>query len=105
MLQDLYDAIYESAQVAHRDAKQVLLHELVIYTIAYYFKNKNYSGLEYILNRTYFGKNFRSDLPTTGLHIFYHYSEALDRAKSTEDNKKYKDTKNEATNNKDEEER
>ena len=89
LLQDLYDAIYESAQVAHRDAKQVLLHELVIYTIAYYFKNKNYSGLEYILNRTYFGKNFRSDLPITGLHIFYHYSEAMDRAKSKEDNQNY----------------
>lgn len=89
LLQDLYDAIYESAQVAHRDAKQVLLHELVIYTIAYYFKNKNYSGLEYILNRTYFGKNFRSDLPITGLHIFYHYSEAMDRAKNKEDNQNY----------------
>ena len=88
-LQDLYDAIYESSQISHRDAKLVLLHEMFIYAIAYYFKSKNYSGLEYILNRTYFGKNFRSDLSTTGLHIFYHYSEAMDRAKCLEDNKNY----------------
>lgn len=88
-LQDLYDALYESSQIAHRDAKQVLLHELFVYTIACYFKNKNYGGLEYILNRTYFGKNFRSDLPVTGLRIFYHYSETMDRAKNKEDNQNY----------------
>lgn len=88
-LQELYDALNESQHVPHREQKQVLLHEVFVYVVAYYYKSKDYVGLAYILNRTYFGKRHSSDIPVTGLHVFYHYSQVMDIAKNKADDSNY----------------
>ncbi len=89
-LQELYDDINSSDQIIHnKELKQVLLHEIYIYTIAYYYKTKNYSLLQYTLNRTYFGTHYRGGVQETGIHIFYKHSQLLDAAKCDADGKNY----------------
>ena len=36
------------------EVMRTLLHELFIYVVAYYLKNKDYNALSYILSKTYF---------------------------------------------------
>ena len=88
--QELYDDLNTHASaIQHKDLKQVLLHEMFIYAIAFLFKTKNYPFLEYMLNRTFFGIRYGTGHQETGFRIFYHYSQALNTAKNTADDKKY----------------
>lgn len=89
-IQELYyDINTTNDSISCKDTKQLLLHELLIYTVAFYYKCKDYRCLEYILNRTYFGTRYRTDAQEIGLHIFYHHSDIMDYAKSKADDKNY----------------
>lgn len=88
-LQDLYSGIYEIQSRKLREIKRVVLHEIFIYTVAYYYKVKNHKALAYILNRTYFGTQFFSGDQDTGLGIFYYYCQSLDSEKCAADGEKY----------------
>lgn len=87
-LQELYCEL-ESYEICEKDLKQLLLHEMFIYTIAYFIKNKNYVAVEYFLNRTFFESNCRNSQQRIGFHIFYHYSSKMDHAVKSRDNKNY----------------
>lgn len=69
--------------------KRTLCHELFLYTIAYYFKHKEWESLRYILNKTYFTghSNFNDD--NDSFNSFYYNNELLDRAVCKKDNKNY----------------
>lgn len=89
-IQELYYDINTTTEAIHcQDLKQLLLHELLIYTVAFYYKCKDYQCLEYLLNRTYFGTRYRRDVQEIGLHIFYHHSQIMDFAKNKADGKDY----------------
>lgn len=88
-LQDLYSGIYEIQSRKPQEIKRVVLHEIFIYTVAYYYKVKNYKALAYILNRTYFGIQVYSGYQDNSLNIFYYYCQALENEKCAADNKKY----------------
>ena len=84
-----YDINSTTPSVPCKDMKQILLHEIFVYIIAYYCKAKDYLSLEYILNRTYFGTRYRNEKQEIGLHIFYHHSEIMDSTKNIADDKNY----------------
>ena len=69
--------------------KRTLCHELFLYTIAYYFKQKDWESLRYILNKTYFTgrSNFNED--DDSFNSFYYYNDSLDRAVCKKDDKNY----------------
>ena len=71
---------------------KILIHELFIYTIAFFIKNKDYSAAGYILGKTYFSKaRYYNDLSADGFHIFYSGSiqQNLDNAVCERDNQRY----------------
>lgn len=88
ILQELY---YETQSCPFdlQDIKQTFLHEIYLYTVAFYYKSKDYKSLEYIINRTFFGRNTDGSTPELGYKIFYHHSEAIDFYMCQKDNKKY----------------
>ena len=53
MYEDIHNQICRGRDISAQ-LKQTLLHEIFIYTIAIYYKSKNYSALSYTLNKTYF---------------------------------------------------
>ena len=70
------------------EVMRTLLHELFIYVVAYYLKNKDYNALSYILSKTYFvGKYGYSQ--DQSFDAFYDNNTNLDRAVSQKDNKQY----------------
>ena len=50
--------------------EKTLLHELFIYTIAIYLRNKDYDALAYTLTKTYF-VNSRSGYDANSFDVFY----------------------------------
>lgn len=51
---------------------KVFIHELFIYTIACFIKNKDYSAVGYILGKTYFNQQYDyNDINVDGFHMFY----------------------------------
>lgn len=68
--------------------QKTFLHELFIYVIAIYYKNKNYSALSYTLNKTYFVDDSYECTPNS-FKAFYHYDQNLDNAVCKRDNKNY----------------
>lgn len=89
-LQELYyDLTSNTSAVYHKDLKQLLLHEVFIYSVAFYHKAKDYKCLEYLLNRTYFGIHYRNSRQEIGYHIFYHHSDGMDRTVNSRDNMRY----------------
>ena len=70
------------------EVMRTLLHELFIYVVAYYLKNKDYNALSYILSKTYFvGKYGYSQ--DQSFDAFYDNNTNLDRAVSQKDNQQY----------------
>lgn len=67
---------------------KTLLHEMFVYIVAIYLKQKEYQALEYTLNRTYFSRKYGRD-EATSFDVFYDYNEKLDRAVCLRDNKRY----------------
>lgn len=71
---------------------EVFIHELFLYTIAYFIKNKDYSAAGYILGKTYFNRRaYFNPSNVDGFNMFYSGSEHanLDNAVCERDNQKY----------------
>ena len=73
--------------------KEILLtflHEIFLYTIAFYIKSGLYKEIGYLLGRTYFANNYRND-NVDSYSIFYssHYRSNFDKAVKARDNKNY----------------
>ncbi len=73
-------------------AVKILLHELFIYNIAYYLRNKNYSAVGYFLSKSYYNSNaFDKEKLMDTYCIFYtgKEHECLDNAIKKRDGKDY----------------
>lgn len=70
------------------EIKQTLLHELFIYVIAIYYKQKNYSAIAYTLTKTYFVRNLYEG-KAESFTVFYHHDQNLDNAVNKRDDKNY----------------
>ena len=68
--------------------EKTLLHELFIYTIAIYLRNKDYDALAHTLTKTYF-VNSRSGYDANSFDVFYEYNGTFNKAMSRKDNKNY----------------
>ena len=65
------------------------LHELFLYTVAYFLKNEDYEAAGYILGRTYYNPNKYNDR-ISGYDLFYSGRyDSMDRAMNARDQKKY----------------
>lgn len=65
------------------------LHELFLYSVAYFLKNDDYSSAGYILGRTYYNPNKIAN-KISGYNLFYSRSDnSLDRAMNERDDKNY----------------
>jgi len=67
------------------EIQKTLLHEIFIYTIAIYYRNKKYDELSYTINKTYFVNNGSAQ----SFDIFFENNENLDKAVNKRDNKTY----------------
>lgn len=79
----VYDDVCNIGELA-----SVVLHEIFIYVIAFYMKNKQYVAVKYMLNKTYFvGKSAYDD--ASSFDIFFGKHKNLDIAISKSDKKQY----------------
>lgn len=67
---------------------KTLLHEIFIYVVAFYLKNKNSDAVSYILSKTYFVGRYGYN-EAQSFDAFYYNNENLDRAVSQKDGKNY----------------
>ena len=70
------------------EVMKTLLHELFIYVVAFYLKNKTYDALSYILSKTYFVDKY-GNYQDQSFDVFYDHNKNLDKAVSQKDNKQY----------------
>ncbi len=70
------------------EVMRTLLHEIFIYVVAFYLKNKNSDAVSYILSKTYFVGRYGYN-EDQSFDIFYDHNENLDRAVSQKDGKNY----------------
>ena len=70
------------------EIQKTLLHEIFIYVIAFYYKNKKYDALSYTINKTYFVNNGYNRNPQS-FDVFYENNDNLDKAVCKRDNKTY----------------
>ncbi len=70
------------------EIQKTLLHEMFIYIIAIYLKNKRYDAVSYTINKTYFVNSRRND-NAQSFDVFYEYNSNLDKAVNSRDNKTY----------------
>ena len=71
---------------------RIRLHELFLYTIAYYLKNKDYHSVGYLLGKTYFNSNEQlNNYGADSYRMFYTGAEHqnLDKAIKARDDKRY----------------
>lgn len=63
------------------EVMRTLLHEIFIYVVAFYLKNKNSDAVSYILSKTYFvGKYGYNEAQS--FDVFYEHNENLNNAVS-----------------------
>ena len=90
-LEETYNAA-DSLQTITAEIVRIRIHELFIYTIAFYLKIKAYLGAGYLLGKTYFTKTgrYHSD-GAESFHLFYSATghDKLDRAINERDNQRY----------------
>lgn len=67
---------------------RTLLHEMFIYVVAFYLKNKNSDAVSYILSKTYFVGRYGYN-EDRSFDVFYDHNENLDGAVSQKDGKNY----------------
>lgn len=67
---------------------RTLLHEIFIYVVAFYLKNKNADAVSYILSKTYFVGRYGYN-EDQSFDVFYDHNENLDGAMSQKDGKNY----------------
>ena len=70
------------------EVTKTLLHEMFIYVVAFYLKNKDCDALSYILSKTYFVSINGYD-DAESFNVFYDNNENFDRAVSQKDGKRY----------------
>ena len=70
------------------EAIKTLLHEMFIYLIAFYLKNKDYDALAYILSKTYFVSKYGNN-DAQSFNAFYDNNMNFDNAVSQKDGKNY----------------
>lgn len=70
------------------EVTKTLLHEMFIYIVAFYLKNKDYEALSYTLSKTYFVGRYSYD-DAQSFNVFYDNNENFDRAVSQRDGKNY----------------
>ena len=70
------------------EVTRTLLHEIFIYVVAFYLKNKDYDALSYILSKTYFVSAYGYD-DAESFNVFYDNNENFNRAVSQKDGKRY----------------
>ena len=78
---------YVKLEIAH-----IRIHELFLYTIAYFLKCKDYSAVGYMLGKTYFNNSQRrNDYGADNYSMFYsgQYHQSLDNAVNKRDDKAY----------------
>ena len=77
----------------HRsDIVKIRIHELFLYTIAYYLKNRNYMAIGYLLGKTYYDNAHSNyDYGAENYKMFYSgmFHQNLDAAIKSRDNKRY----------------
>ena len=71
------------------EVTRTLLHELFIYTVAFYLKNKDYDALSYVLSKTYFVGSQYGYVDAQSFNVFYYNNENLNKAVSQKDGKNY----------------
>ncbi len=74
------------------EAIMIRIHEMFLYTIAFYIKNKDYAAIGYLLGKTYFNMNrYQAESNAEGFNMFYSGTnhKNLDNAINERDNKKY----------------
>lgn len=86
-LEEICEAL-EERKGYNVEIRKSLLHEIFIYIIAIYYKNKNYAAVSYLLTKTYFVSG-RYDDCAQSVYVFYYYNENLDNAVNKRDNQKY----------------
>lgn len=69
------------------EVRKTLLHEIFIYVVAFYLKNKDYDAVSYILSKTYFVSKYNREAQS--FDAFYNNNEMLNRAVSQKDGKEY----------------
>lgn len=87
--QEIIWELITNHQVIFRENKRTLVHELFIYTVAFYHRTKDYKSLAYIINRSYIGDTPNPNYVVTGFRLFYCNNSALDKEKSRLDQKRY----------------
>lgn len=70
------------------EVMRTLLHEIFIYVVAFYLKNKNSDAVSYILSKTYFVGRYGYN-EDQSFDVFYDHNENLDGAVSQKDGKNY----------------
>lgn len=80
---DIQDAVRRTdptINVFHAEAISIYIHEMFIYTIAYYWKYRQYPSVKYLFNKTYFSSNLAiknfisiSILSSDGIQHLDHY--------------------------------
>ena len=68
------------------EIQKTLLHEIFIYVIAIYYKNKKYDAISYTINRTYFVNDSYND-KARSFDVFYDNNENFEKAVNKRDNK------------------
>ena len=74
------------------EISEVFIHELFLYTIAYFIKNKDYSAIGYILGKTYFNqRQYNTRFAADSFDMFYSGSKHsnLDKAVCAYDAQRY----------------
>ena len=90
-LEDTANRILER-RTAGEETAIVFIHELFLYTIAHYLRNKKYSDVGYFLSKTYFNQwNYSSGTRADGYSMFYSGSDykRLHNAVCSKDNQRY----------------
>lgn len=78
-----------SKSEAYSEIKHILLHEMFIYTIAFYLKYTMYNEAGYILGKTYFNSSYNNQ-DVSSFDMFYcENMQSLDEAMQVRDNKNY----------------
>ena len=70
------------------EVMRTLLHEIFIYVVAFYLKNKNSDAVSYILSKTYFVGRYGYN-EDQSFDVFYDHNDNLDGAVSQKDGKNY----------------
>jgi len=86
-LEDLRNNV-DKEKGLQQEFKLILIHEIFIYTIAFYYKMQDYKKLSYTLGKTYFTARYDGNR-ATNYNIFYSKNDNFDNAINQRDNKKY----------------